>query len=324
MMTLLDLLASPRLTLAGLVWLGMAVLAQYRLPELPSWQLVLPLALLALNLAAALVARPGLRASSGLFAFHLALIALMLLGGWGRLTHLDGRVEIVEGQAFSSTHPEISQRGPWHRDRLAEIDFVQGAYTVDYRPKLNRAHTLSEVVVLGKQFTVGDIEPLILSGYRFYTTYNKGYALLLTWIPDAGRPETGAIHLPSFPLNDWQQKRRWQAPGGPQLDLILDPGIKIDYLQAWQLDSRQLKPLLKLQWAKQNHELRPGQTLQLEGGRIHFEGVRGWMGYRIFYDPTLPWLLGCAIAGVLALAWHLLGRFAIPKLTMGFQNERSA
>ncbi len=317
-------LASPRFTLFGLVWLAASVIAHYRLPGLPSWQLALPMAALAINLAAALLVKPALRASAGLFVFHLALLVLMLLAGWGRMTHLDGRVEIVEGQSYADARTEVIRHGPWHRDRLNEIDFVQGSYTIDYRPGLKRAHTRSEVFAGRERHAVGDIEPLVLSGYRFYTTHNKGFALIVTWMPESGRMETGAIHLPSFPMNDWRQESTWQPVGGPKMKWVLDPGIKLDYQQAWKLDSRQLKPVLKIQGMEHVIELKPGQTVSVQGGNIRFEGVRGWMGYRIFYDPTLPWLLASALVAVGALAWHLLGRMALPSLSVKIHRERTA
>lgn len=239
------------------------------------------------------------------------------------MTHLDGRVEIVEGQAFSEDHVQITRQGPWHRIRFNEIGFVQGPYSVDYKPGLRRNRTMSDVDVKGERFTVGDIDPLVLSGYRFYTTHNKGFALVVTWMPESGRTETGAIHLPSFPMNDWRQESTWKPSGGPDLKWMLDPGIKLDYQQPWKLDSRQLKPVLKLQGKDQAIELKPGQTASVPGGSLRFEGVRGWMGYRIFYDPTLPWLLACAIVSVLALAWHLLGRLALPKLSIKIAHERA-
>lgn len=317
-------LASSRLTLIGLIWLALAVAVHYQLPGLPSWQLVLPFALLAVNLAVALLVKPVLRTSTGLFMFHLALLVLMLLAGWGKMTHLDGRVEVVEGQAFSDARVEITRYGAWHRNRLNEIEFVQGPYTIDYRPGLKRSHTRSEIFTGNGQSVVGDIDPLVLSGYRFYTTHNKGFALVVTWMPESGPTETGAIHLPSFPMNDWRQESTWKPSGGPDLKWMLDPGIKLDYQQPWKLDSRQLKPVLKLQGKDQAIELKPGQMASVPGGSLRFEGVRGWMGYRIFYDPTLPWLLACAIVSVLALAWHLLGHLALPKFSVKLAHERAA
>ena len=36
------------------------------------------------------------------------------------------------------------------------------------------------------------------------------------------------------------------------------------------------------------------------------------MGYRVSYDPTLPWLLAAALLAALSLAWHYTQRFFFP------------
>ena len=41
---------------------------------------------------------------------------------------------------------------------------------------------------------------------------------------------------------------------------------------------------------------------------MRYERLTGWMGYRIFYDPTLLPLFVVALLGVLGLAWHLWRR----------------
>jgi cytochrome c biogenesis protein len=61
------------------------------------------------------------------------------------------------------------------------------------------------------------------------------------------------------------------------------------------------------------HELKPGGTLALPQGTLRYERLTGWMGYRIFYDPTLIPLLLVSLLGVAGLAWHLwqrVGRLA--------------
>ena len=34
------------------------------------------------------------------------------------------------------------------------------------------------------------------------------------------------------------------------------------------------------------------------------------MGYRIFYDWTIPWMLAACAIAVLSMAWHFAGKFA--------------
>jgi cytochrome c biogenesis protein len=56
-------------------------------------------------------------------------------------------------------------------------------------------------------------------------------------------------------------------------------------------------------------ELAPGDAVELDGGTLVYEGLRSWMGYRISYDATLPWLLAAALLAAFALAWHYTLRF---------------
>ena len=50
--------------------------------------------------------------------------------------------------------------------------------------------------------------------------------------------------------------------------------------------------------------LQPGQQFRLPGGQLRYVEPRMWMGYELFYDPTLPWLVAAALLAVVALAWH--------------------
>ena len=56
--------------------------------------------------------------------------------------------------------------------------------------------------------------------------------------------------------------------------------------------------------------LRPGASMDLAGGRLRYEGLTTWMGYVVFSDWTLPWLLAAATLAAAALGWHFWRRFA--------------
>ena len=43
------------------------------------------------------------------------------------------------------------------------------------------------------------------------------------------------------------------------------------------------------------------------GGALRFERGGAWIGYRVSFDPTLPWLLASALLGVGGLVVHTLG-----------------
>ena len=48
------------------------------------------------------------------------------------------------------------------------------------------------------------------------------------------------------------------------------------------------------------------------GGRLVYEGLRTCMGYRVAYDPSLPWLLAASLLAAIALAWHYALRLRQP------------
>jgi hypothetical protein len=308
--TALDRLASPRLTVPGLLVLGAGVAAAQRYPQAAAWLIAVPLALLALNLAAALATVRRLR-RGGLGVFHGCLLACLLLVAWGRLTHLDGRVAITTGQTFDAASITIEAAGPWHGDGLRQLAFQQGEFQVTYAPQVRREHTRSTVALGGGPEPVtqvfGDDTPLVLDGYRFYTTSNKGFAPVLTWTPAGGQPVTGALMLPSYPLEHFQQMQEWKAPGGGAWKFWLRlPEVPEN--TAWTLDPARTRAALVAETAGLRHELQPGEEIRTPQGTLRYEFLSGWMGYRIFYDPTILPLLALSLLGVAGMAWHLWAR----------------
>ncbi|HEC19931.1 MAG TPA: hypothetical protein ENI97_11385 [Gammaproteobacteria bacterium] len=301
-------LASLKFTLVGMILLAGGAMLSYGNPvDVSVWVLVVPLALLALNLFAAIVTNPRINRQPGLLVFHVCLLATVLLAGVGRLTHLDGHIELAENQAFNKDELLDVQKGPWHRGNLDKVHFIQGRYTVDYAPGLKRGLTHSQVFVPRPDGTleerdVGDDRPLILQRYRFYTTFNKGFAPILTWIPAQGAPITGRINMPSYPLFEYKQDNRWTPPGTGEVIkfwLQLKTGLNLD--EAWVLDGRNASATLVVTAGDKRVEMQPGEEVQLGPGRLRFESLTTWMGYRVFYDPTLQWLFWVSIAGVLGL-----------------------
>jgi cytochrome c biogenesis protein len=305
-------LASTRLTLAALAALFAVLAVQVTAIELSAGPLITLLALLAVNLAAALVVHPRLRRERALLVFHLALLALLALAAIGRLTFFDGHVEVLEGAAFDPDAVVVDGAGPLHRNRLRAVRFVQGPFEVDYAPGVRRSFTRNRVVAFDggapQERLIGDDVPLVAAGYRFYTTHNKGRAVVLTFTAPGRPPLTGALHFPSYPLFDWKQDAAWSAPDRTALKLWLHADDWRERDAAWTLRSTPEGATLVVEATGARHELRVGESLALAGGTLRFDSVRGWMGYRIFFDPTLPWLLGAASIAALALAWFYFAR----------------
>lgn len=313
-MRFLVLLASLKLTLAGMVALGLASIAVYTLEHAASAWLAVPLLLLTLNLVAAVATNGVFRRQTPLLVFHIALVALVALGALGRLTYLNGTAEVTEGAAFSG----LARRdaGPLHRGAIDLVSFVNEGFDITYHPGPQRDQTVNRVRWLNEraeeQVTeIGDNRPLVLAGYRFYPTPNKGFAPLLLWHPTRGAPVLGALHLPSYPMNEAKQARTWQPPGtSEELWIMLDFDetlIPADRRSQFKLPSR---ARLVLRHGDRRWELAPGERVALAGGEVEYRGLRSWMGYTVFYDWTVPWLLAACCVAVASLGWHAWRKLA--------------
>ncbi|MBL8351356.1 MAG: cytochrome c biogenesis protein ResB [Burkholderiaceae bacterium] len=301
-------LGSLRATLAGLALLAAVVLAR------PDWQaLSLVIGALAINLTVALAHHPGLRRRLPLLVAHLALLALVVGVAFGRLTALDGHFELTQGLAFDGQLIDQAS-GPLYRPPLHRLAFRHEGFEIDYAPGRKRGATRNAVSWVdesgqARRAVIGDHRPLVLAGHRITTTPNKGFAPLLRWLPGRGEPLAGTVHLPSFPANELRQSREWALPDGRKVwvmlhtdETLIDPGsagrfrLPDDHRLVVRLDD-------------QRTELQPGQAWRISGGTLVYEGLRSWMGYRVAYDPTLPWLLAAALVAALALGLHYAQKF---------------
>ena len=121
----------------------------------------------------------------------------------------------------------------------------------------------------------------------------------------------GTVHLPAYPLHEYKQALEWTPPGGKiplwvmlQFDeVILDPAKSSEFrLPA--------KHQIVVRVGKERRELKQGEAMRLAEGILVYNGLRSWMGYTVFYDFTLPWLLAACILAVLSLAWHFWSKFS--------------
>lgn len=307
-------LASLKLTPVGLVLLGAASIAVYQVGDSATPWLAGPLFLLAANLIAAVASNGAFRRQFLLLIFHLALIALVLLAAIGRLTYLTGAADVTEGTAFSGLWRQAV--GPLHPDRLKDVQFINEGFEITYKPGPVRDLTLNRVRWLdaeGQEHVeeIADNRPLVLHGYRFYPSSNKGFAPILLWRPRNGVPVLGAVHLPSYPVNSNAQARNWR-PDGAQDDIwvmldIPENLIPPDKASRFRLPSQHS---LVLRRGDARWELRLGEQVVLPDGVIEYTELRTWMGYIVFYDWTIPWMLSACVVAVLSLGGHFWQKFA--------------
>ncbi len=311
----LAVLGSVKVTLPALVLLALGVaLAYERQGEgQATWPLVGPLSLLATNLLAAVAGNRAFRRQGALLVFHLALLAIIVLIAVGRLTYLRGAAEVVVGGEFEGL--VMRDAGPWHNGRLADVRFANQGFAIHYAPGLQREETANQVAWrdadgLPRHATIGDQVPLVIHGYRFYTTHNKGFAPVFRWQPDHGRPLRGSVHLPAYPLHQYAQEQEWQLPDASRRvwimlkfdEVLLDPAQHSEF----HLPGRHQ---LVVRTGDMRAELTQGDSMAVPGGILVYEGLRTWMGYAVFYDWTMPWLLAACALAVIALAWHFREKY---------------
>ena len=208
---------SLRSTLALLGLLGLAVFAGQAVEALGAPALTVAMALLSLNLVAALVVHPVFRRQLPLLVAHLALLALVLLAAYGRLASLDGRFELTQGVPFDGTLID-ARAGVLHHDGLQSLSFSHQGFEIDYAPGRKRGATRNPVTWRdedgrARSAVIGDHRPLVMAGYRVYTSPNKGFAPMLTWMPrGGGEPVTGAVHLPAFRRTSCARRSSGRCP----------------------------------------------------------------------------------------------------------------
>jgi cytochrome c biogenesis protein len=311
----LERLASLKVTLVVLVMLAVGVVIAYQSAVRATWSLVLPLSLIALNLGAAVATNRVFRRQTSLLVFHLALIAIILLVAAGRLTYLKGQLELAEGEEFAGDLV-TQDAGPFHWWRLDRIRLANDGFTIEYAAGVKRGPTRNRLRYSlddgpMQHAVIGDNEPLVLHGYRFYTSFNKGFAPAFLWHPKRGEAQLGTVHLPAYPMHEYRQAREWTLPGTStavwtqlQFDeVILDP----DKPSSFRLP--QVHTLV-LRVGELRAELRPGESIELPDGRLEYRGLRAWMGYTVFSDWTISWLLAASALAVASLAAHFWRKFA--------------
>jgi cytochrome c biogenesis protein len=305
--------------MVGLAALVVNCVAISQWPDESMPWVVLPLALLAINLSAALVVRHAFRQQAALLLFHVGLLAVLLLVAANVLLRFDGSVEVIEGTAFDAAGV-VERGGGWlHPRRLGHVQFAQGPLEVQYLSGLRRDTTHSRVFVTrpdGSQVRrdIGDRQGFTSDGYRFMTTFNKGYAVLVLWRDAGGRETLGAVNFPSYPEFEWRQTNEWITPAGESLAFELQLADRVPEDSPWTLSSRGVDFSIGIAGNGQAEKtLRAGQSIKVTGGEVTIVDLRLWMGYRIDYNPLLPWLLAAAFLSLGALALHMVQKFRVPR-----------
>lgn len=328
MMSLLRKLASLRLTLAGMILLAVLAVAASRSAAVDADITAVPMAILVINLFAALLTNRSFRAQTGLLVFHVGLLLVFACIGLTVLLRFDGHVEVLQGTALDASQVTTVEQGWWHANRLRDIELYQGDVRINYLPGLNRQDTHSTIEYRAatgelRRMTIGDTRTAKIHGYRVAATFNKGFALLLQWTDEDGRDSLGAVHMPSFPEFDWKQVTTWTTPAGQQVELELDFDEPVSSdAAAWAFGSTSMPYTVKVSVAgAASQDLRRGDPVRLEGGVVRAVDLRVWMAYRIEYLPFLPWMFVAAMLAILGLSAHFAMRF-LPAMAPAGNNRK--
>lgn len=307
-MTWVQMLASPRWAVAfflGTAAGGLAVLHGWSGGTVA---MIVPLGLLVVTLVASIVVHRRFRADVPLLLFHLALVALVVLFVVARLTYLEGVVTVMKGATFDGRLHRV-EHGPLHdlsdltRARFTNLGFVDH-YRAEERVNTRNTvawHAGSDPV----HAEIGTDLPLVIGHYRIYTSHHRGLAAVLEWAPDAGEPMLGAVEF-AVQRDGFASGSSWTLPTGTQLWATLDiPTLppRSPESRVADFDAATLPHALVLRAGDARHVLAPGETLALSGGTLTYRHLESWMGYRVLYDPTRPWLLAAVALGVASLVW---------------------
>lgn len=304
-------LASPKIAVAVFVLIGLAAFIISHTGTDATPVILLPLGLLIINLGAAILVNPRFRTDLPLLLFHLALLALVSCFTIGRLTYLEGRAFLPQGELFSGEF-ETRRNGPLHGDGFRSLRFMNAELAEQYPKAGDYRHTYNGVVWIDdagrpQMAEIGDDKPLLLNGYRIFTSSNRGVSPILAWYPRNGAPaEKGTVLLRYALGNVFENAVSWKLPDGSEVWLGLEAALSnVSHSQGERVNMgvKAFEHQLIFRVGNDRYSLKPGDSIDLPGGRLHYEKLIPWMGYRVAYDRTLPWIVGAIGLAIVSLIW---------------------
>lgn len=302
-------MSSPRWTVVFFLLSAVAALAVNYQVMTPTALMAAPFVLLVINVGAAIVTHRRFRADLPLLLFHLALLALVALLGLARLIYMEGTLMLTSGTSFEG-QLLTDERGPLHAGRLADVHFANEGFSEDISAR-NRLHATYNRVRWRDQVgqwhaaQIGDDRPLIINGYKIFTTIHRGFSPVFRWQPAEGPEDYGTVQLADPTTGTFAPAMKSKLPNGADIWVMLDfresaeasPRLRED------MGSKALAHTLVLRMGADRYELRLGDHLDLPGGRLDYVRLDSWMGYNLTYDPTRPWIIATVLIGIASLVW---------------------
>jgi len=304
-------LASPWLMALFFLLMAAAALAVAYEWLAPAPAVLLPLGLLVVNLTASIASNARFRADLPLLVFHVSLLLFVALLATAWLTYFEGATKVLVGGRFGGDLL-IEERGALHGDGARALRFANDGFTETYTGKYRHTRNRLRVADAAGGWhdgVIGDDRPLVLDGYRIYAS-GRGYAAKLQWVADDGAPRAATVLLGALGVDGFSTGTAWSIPGGPSVwvSLSTEPIPSGPDGRRDDLGARQARNQLVLKYDGRFYDVPMGGGLALPGGRLSYVGVGAWMGYRIIYDPTKPWLIGTVAVAVASLLWFYARR----------------
>lgn len=299
-------LAAPGWMLAFFAFAALSAVVSMEFPDwiTPVWGV--PLAIFGVSLLAALLTNPRFRHDLPLLGMHLGLFAFILLVLFSRLTYFVGVTTLNRGETFAGAM-QVAEQGPWYFGDLKALPFFfdgveevfksgerweTTANRVGWRDAENRE----------RRAVIGDHRPLVLNGFNIYTSRHRGFTVGFLWESDGGQAEVGSVQLRS---GEYNQANEWVV-GGQSLWAMLQPDVSLrlqpgDVRQNYGV--REVPHTLVIRDGEQRHTLRRGERLRLSGGWLTYRSLDTWMGYRLIFDPAMPWMAAAGTLVVACMIW---------------------
>lgn len=272
--------------------------------------MVAPFSLLAINLLAAIATNRRFRTDLPLLVFHLALLAMVVTFVTARLTYFEGQATVTAGSDFEG-EMLVEESGAFHANRINALRFTNLGFTENFPARGHYHATYNRVrwpATSGETHTaeIGDDVPLILNGYRVYTSRHRGFSPVFRWQKADGTDEWGTVQLRDKNGGDFAGANDWVLPDGEKAWLMMD--FAVDDNDSGQrsrtnfgVDPQRHQVILRI--GDIRHILEPGDSVARPGGTLTYVRLGSWMGYRIVSDPTRPWLIGSVALAVMSLIW---------------------
>lgn len=249
-----------------------------------------------------------------LLLFHLALVAMIVLGAVGRLLYFEGSTAVVERERTTLAVPD-SASGRFVPDRVSGARAALYELDTSYfrADDMERTRALIGLYRGEEEVLRGDVlpnEPLVDGGLRVYLNRTRGYGAVFWLEREGAPPEQGVIYFPEYVRHPEGQEQQLWLPGTSEtLSCRLAGTLPYTAEGPWSLKVAADEAVwVRLPGSADATRLGPGEAMGTPWGRLRLDSVRRYAVLTAVYDPAEPWIVGLAMFQACALGWHFLAR----------------